>query len=278
MLKKSYSQLNQDLNVVSFFNSKKGLYFLDIGANDGVNLSNTYLLEKKYSWTGICSEPLPDAFKNLEEVRDVICDNNAVFSKSNLKLEFSQSNQLSGITKFIDRHTKAKEGKQIKVNTITLQDLLKKYGAPKIIHYMSLDTEGSEYEILKSVNLKEYIFLYINLEHNGVEPRRTNIRNLLENNGYIYKGPNRWDDDYIHEKTIIGKYYYDNNYDKPIEICRIDKLKFSVKSPYWDDDEGILDPINLKIKWNRLGSGEIFYDHIKYNDKNIWEKSLNKKN
>lgn len=42
----SYSQLNQDINVITFFNYKNDLYFIDIGANDGLELSNTYLLEK----------------------------------------------------------------------------------------------------------------------------------------------------------------------------------------------------------------------------------------
>ncbi len=42
----SYSQLKQDLNVISFFNNKNDMYFIDIGANDGKSLSNTFLLEK----------------------------------------------------------------------------------------------------------------------------------------------------------------------------------------------------------------------------------------
>ena len=49
----SFSQLNQDKNVLSFYNYKKGLYFIDIGANDGKTLSNTFLLEKDYDWKGI---------------------------------------------------------------------------------------------------------------------------------------------------------------------------------------------------------------------------------
>ena len=44
----SYSQLKQDINVVNFFNNKSDLFFLDIGANDGKTMSNTYLLETKY--------------------------------------------------------------------------------------------------------------------------------------------------------------------------------------------------------------------------------------
>ena len=41
------------------------------------------------------------------------------------------------------------KGIKYKVNTISLEDLLEKYKAPTIIDYMSIDTEGSEYEILK---------------------------------------------------------------------------------------------------------------------------------
>lgn len=107
---KSYSQLNQDLNVISFFNNKNDMYFIDIGANDGKTLSNTFLLEKQYNWKGICSEPLPSAFKKLITCRSVVCDNNAIFRESGLSLEFSESNLFSGITNFIDRHEDAKKG------------------------------------------------------------------------------------------------------------------------------------------------------------------------
>ena len=43
---KSISQLYQDVNVITFFNKKEKLFFVDIGANDGINMSNTCLLEK----------------------------------------------------------------------------------------------------------------------------------------------------------------------------------------------------------------------------------------
>lgn len=266
---KSYSQLSQDLNVISFFNNKNGLYFIDIGANDGKTLSNTFLLEKKYNWKGICSEPLPSAFKKLIKCRNVICDNNAVFSKSGLSLKFSESNLYSGITNFIDRHEEVKKNNQIIVKTITLQSLLDNYNAPKIIQYFSLDTEGTELEILKSVDFSKYTFLYINLEHNYIEPRRTEIRTLLLNNGYLYKGENQWDDDYIHESTVIGTYYYKQDYNKPIVIKRQNN-DFSVSSSYWNNDTGKFQ--NGFLNWKRLGKGKIFYTHIDYGNGNIWHR------
>lgn len=163
-----------------------------------------------------------------------------------------------------------KKGKKIMVKTITLQDLLNKYNAPKIIQYFSLDTEGTELEILKSVNFSEYIFLYINLEHNFVEPQRSEIKKLLLNNGYLYKGENKWDDDYIHETTIIGTYYYNQDYSKPIIIKRINENVFHVSSSYWDDDVGEFN--NGYLNWKKLGNGIIFYTHIDYGNGNIWHR------
>ena len=164
MLKESYSQEGQDTRALNYFNGKKEGYFVDIGANEGIIISNTYLFEKKLYWKGICSEPLPKAFELLQKNRDVICDN-AVYSKSNLKLEFSCDRWLSGITTDIDqRYLKTLAKPRITVNTITFQDLLTKHNAPKIIHYLSLDTEGSEYFILRSIKdilIKHKVHIYI---------------------------------------------------------------------------------------------------------------------
>ena len=246
------------------------MYFIDIGANDGITLSNTFLLEKNYEWNGICSEPLPKEYDKLIKCRNVHCDNLAVYNKSGLYLNFSVFGLGSGITQCIDRYPQAKKGNQIIVETISLQDLLEKYKAPTIINYFSLDTEGTELEILISVDLSKYIFLYINLEHNYVEPKRTNIKNLLLNNGYLYMGENKWDDDYIHETTVIGTYYFQQDYTKPIIIKKINTNthdNFLVSSPYWKDDIGTFK--NGYLNWNRLGKGKLFYTHIDYGNGNI---------
>ena len=265
------SQIGQDEAVISFFNGKKDLYFIDIGAHDGKTFSNTFVLEKYYNWNGICSEPLPRSFKKLKACRNAICDNNAVFSESGLSLEFSDTTMTSGISEYIDRwKDRNANAPRIIVKTITLQELLDKYEAPKTIHYFSLDTEGTELEILKSVDLNIYKFLYINLEHNYIEPKRTEMRTLLTNNGYLYKGENRFDDDYIHESTVIGTYYYNNDYTKPIEIKRLNEREFHVSSSYWKDDIGTFE--NGFIIWKHLGKGKISFTSIEYESKNLWHR------
>lgn len=201
---KSHSQIGQDLDVLKFYKNKKNGFFIEIGASDGIQLSNTYLLETTYEWKGICVEPIPSKFKSLCKNRpNSMCYPNAVYNESDKQVVFdicNQSDLLSGISWNIDRHktTVDKNKTQIIVTTISLNDLLNKSNSPSFIEYLSLDTEGSELEILKSVNLKKYTFGLIDVEHNYVEPRRTQIRDLLISNGYHYMGANDFDDRYCH--------------------------------------------------------------------------------
>jgi len=206
----SYSQIGQDLEVIKFYNNKEGGFFIEIGASDGIELSNTYLLEKNYQWKGICCEPIPARFEKLVVNRpNSICFNEAVYNQSGLTLNFDISNDinnsdlLSGISECIDAHKSTVDNNKTKiyVKTLSLVDILDKSNAPLFIEYMSIDTEGSELEILKNFNFEKYIFGLIDIEHNFVEPRRTIIKNLLLSKGYIYKGENRWDDMYKHSSV-----------------------------------------------------------------------------
>jgi FkbM family methyltransferase len=201
----SYSQLGQDLKVLQFYNNKTDGFFIEIGASDGILFSNTYLLEKKYNWKGICVEPLPEKFKLLCDNRpNSLCYNKPVYNESNKKVIFDIAHNfdlLSGITTNIDCHSnQVNENKtQIELTTISLNDLLEQSNAPRFIDYLSLDTEGSEFEILKSLDFNKYTFGLIDVEHNFIEPRRTNIKDLLTSNGYDYIGENNWDDSYKHK-------------------------------------------------------------------------------
>jgi len=185
----SQSQLRQDLFVLSELNFKEKGFFVEFGATDGRFLSNTYLLEKKFNWTGILVEPEKIFHKKLLKNRNCFIDKNCVYKNSNSNILFNEttSPELSTIEKYknLDLHNRYSL-KKYNVQTISLNDLLFKYNAPKIIDYISIDTEGSEYEILSNFNFKKFKFKIITCESN-FHVNANLINKLLENNGYIRK-------------------------------------------------------------------------------------------
>jgi FkbM family methyltransferase len=207
LLEKSQSQLRQDIFVLSELGFKRDGFFVEFGATNGIDLSNTYLLEKEFSWRGILAEPARIWHENLIENRSANVDFECVWRESGQTLNFKEVSiaELSTISELNtkDMHSEArKKGNTYSVNTISLLDLLKKYDAPKRIDYLSIDTEGSEYAILKDFNFNEYNISVITCEHNYTNDRK-NIYDLLTANGYDrkYEELSRFDDWYVRQQT-----------------------------------------------------------------------------
>ena len=76
------AQLDQDLFVLFATQEKRGGYFVEFGACDGVTLSNTLLLERDYGWSGIVAEPNPRWHKALKANRKCEIDLRCVMAES----------------------------------------------------------------------------------------------------------------------------------------------------------------------------------------------------
>ena len=187
----SRSQLQQDVFALLELNLKKGGYFVEFGATNGVDLSNTHLLEIEFGWTGILAEPATSWFPALIQNRKCHIDHRAVWNQSGKTLLFNEplGAQLATIDSYseYDFHSASRiEGKKYQVQSITLEDLLDSYGAPKDIDFLSIDTEGSELDILQSFPFDRYKFKIIVCEHN-FSKNRSQINCLLLGHGYIQK-------------------------------------------------------------------------------------------
>jgi len=200
--KLSKSQLQQDLLALYLFGSEPG-FFVEFGATDGLLRSNTYILEKDFGWGGLLVEPAKSWHVALKANRSCKIDLNCVAGVSGEQLKFfeSRGGEYSTLDKFryLDSHAvDRKVGETYTVKTISLSDLLDSYNAPKYIEYISIDTEGSEFEILSSFDFDAYRFGLITVEHNFTSNRES-INELLIMNGYtrILEEVSQFDDWYI---------------------------------------------------------------------------------
>jgi FkbM family methyltransferase len=190
---RSFSQHGQDAFVYETFFKRDNAngFFVDVGAYDGVTFSNSLFFERHLGWSGICIEPLPAAFEKLRECRRAICLNCAVADQEGIGefVDVDMPNfekMYSGLRAEYDpRHiqilkTYATNARLIEVRLRRLAAILDENHVRKI-DYLSIDTEGGELKILKSINLKSYNVRVISVENNYQDPA---ISNYLLGLGY----------------------------------------------------------------------------------------------
>ena len=208
MLPHSKAQLRQDLLVLSYLACKRYGFFVEFGATNGLDWSNTHLLEKHYEWKGILAEPATVWHNDLQNNRECIIDTRCVWKESNQQLRFNETETayLSTIASFSgkDGHKHLRRGgKRYEVESISLLELLQSHNAPTHIDYLSIDTEGSELEILSAFDFGQYSFSLITCEHNHTEDREK-INSLLQQYEYtrIHEDISQFDDWYIHKSLL----------------------------------------------------------------------------
>lgn len=207
--KKYYSQDGQDKFILEniFTHQAKGL-FVDIGANDGISFSNTYAFEQK-GWTGYCVEPLDEVYESLVKNRPGSYCVNAIISDISGESEFlsieGYCQMLSGeLKKYDPQHLKrideeiAQYGGSKKLVTITsymFDDLIKE----KEIDYLSIDVEGGELDIIKSIDFEKYFIKVISIENNYGDMEMVN---LIQSFGFQFVANLGRDNIFVNSKLL----------------------------------------------------------------------------
>ena len=209
LIKRSNSQLLQDIFVLATLNLKRNGYFVEFGACDGIYCSNSLILERDFQWTGILAEPARGFHSRLHSNRQCSISSDCVWSESGEELLFNEVNEakvLSTVDKLSHRDYLSKSrtnGTKYKVKTISLNDLLMKFKAPRNIDYLSLDTEGSELEILRRFTFDMHHVKIITVEHN-YDRAREDIFRLLTGKGFkrVLEEISVVDDWYINQEYL----------------------------------------------------------------------------
>jgi FkbM family methyltransferase len=205
-----YSQDGQDKWIIEkLFPDKVDGTFVDIGAHDGVTFSNTYILEQK-GWNGMVVEPNPLVYEKLSRNRKCVTVQGCITpkpGKGKFRMITGYPEMLSGlITEYDERHVdrinneiKLHGGgiQDIEVDCYNLVELLKSYEILRI-DYLSMDIEGAEYDVLKSID-----FDLVDIEVIGVENKYLDWRipKLLVGKGYEFNSI-VGDEFYINKKKV----------------------------------------------------------------------------
>ena len=196
----SRAQLLQDLFVLFELQNKRKGFFVEFGATDGLQINNTVLLEREYGWTGVLAEPARFWHERLRSNRKCFISTDCVWRESGATLTFNETpdRELSTINELSaeDGHRLNRVGgEHYPVHTVSLTDLLQRANAPKVIDYLSVDTEGSEFEILETFDFKTFDVRVLTVEHNYTE-NRARLHALLDERGFIRKFEkfSQWDD------------------------------------------------------------------------------------
>ena len=216
-MKNIKSQLYQDVFAAFIIGNKFDKTFLEFGATNGFDLSNSYMLEKVLGWKGTLSEPSTqwhDELKKNRPFSDIITD--CIWSESGKELNFFMSDV--GIASTLDafkesdrlsmpKNTDAriKNGKNIYVKTISLNDVIQKNFKGRSPSYISIDTEGSEYEILRTFDFTKFRPAVFTIEHNFTN-QQEKIDNLMQLNNYVrvFKKITEFDAWYV-SKEVLDK-------------------------------------------------------------------------
>jgi FkbM family methyltransferase len=187
IFKNSRFSLNKiDLKLEKYINYNSGFY-VELGANNGFKQSNTLFFEIKKKWQGVLVEAEPKNFLKCQRYRG---KRNKIYNNACVSFDYKQkfvemhyadlmttSTKLDSDIKNIRNHLKSATDHLHKSNKTyifrakakTLNEILLESKAPNLIDLMSLDVEGSEFEVLKGINFKKFQFKFILIESRKIE-------------------------------------------------------------------------------------------------------------
>jgi len=203
----SYSQLanghKADVHLFNYFINKKNINgtFLEIGGFDGITYSNTYALEKYLNFKGILIEPSPSSFQKMIKNRPNCYNVQCAISNDKTEIDFVGDGTAVGGSKHIldtmvhDNKTWADQWNLnnpiVKVPAKKLKDIIKESGI-KYIDFFSLDVEGGELDVLKSMDWNIPIYIIVmevgaSLVWNNAS-KVEECREILRKNGFKSDG------------------------------------------------------------------------------------------
>ncbi|MCX6715599.1 MAG: FkbM family methyltransferase [Candidatus Taylorbacteria bacterium] len=188
-----YGQAGEDREVYeTFFEKpkKRNGFFVELGAFDGLNLSNTKFFEDYLGWRGILIEPTPEEFKKLTQNRPRCILVNAAVSSIDGEVYFLGKGGTAGMIhtmarSFMKKWHSDQSERSYAVPSMPFSKILQKHNV-QFIDFLSIDVEGGEFEVLDTFDWSIPVHV-IAVELDNSNPRKDqNCRGLLLNNRFNF--------------------------------------------------------------------------------------------
>jgi FkbM family methyltransferase len=186
ILPSTRAQMLQDAAVLALRGKLGQGYFVEVGTGDGERHSNTVMLERQHGWQGLVIEPDRRFHASIRSCRTATLVTQPAFSRDGAEVEFleaASSGTLSGLRGSAD-DGRSRTGVTYSTKAMTLNSILDANGAPKTIDYLSIDTEGSEVDVLNGIDLDRWDVRFMTIEHNFVPGKRERIVSMLAPHGF----------------------------------------------------------------------------------------------
>lgn len=187
----------------TYFKDTCGGTFVEVGANDGETLSQSLFFEDQLGWRGVCIEPQPEKYKELAKRRPKCFNVNAGISLGEEGSEMTfvkivgYSDMLSSFEQYITpegwkriNEEVARYNQTIERIPVRVMPLFSLLSVLKLssIDYMSIDTEGNEYEVLQTIDWINTDIRLLFIE-SGPRQKDQKIRKMLTNLRYTERSP-----------------------------------------------------------------------------------------
>ena len=190
----SYSQEGEDMILRRMFEKQQKGFYVDVGAHHPKRFSNTYFFYKK-GWNGINIDAMPGSMKPFYKFRprDINIEKPVSDKKQVLTYYAFNEPALNGFSKELSQKRDALKDYHIKftqnIETATLEEILDS-NLPKnqVIDFLSIDVEGLDFMVLKSMNFDKYkpnIILIEILESSLADIEKNEIASYLKKQDYL---------------------------------------------------------------------------------------------
>lgn len=254
--KKFYSQIGEDIIIYNNFinmNPKNGTY-IEIGAGDGYNLSNTKFFNKYLDFKGVLIEPVPSFFEKLKKNRpkDILI-NKAIDYKMG-KSKFIGESHTAGINLYLSNPLKERylsNSREYLVDTVPMSKIFETTDL-KYVDYFSIDVEGAELVLLETMdwNIPIYI-ISIELNEKMIETeekdreKNQKCRKILIKQGFKYVTRVDINEFWINENYFRKDLLFDSKFKQFKSLEKAGKFLFLAEHVRKEVQENLVLPLNL---------------------------------